>query len=234
MGVTRKHILLRGENIWKEYRTGRNILLPVLKGADLEVRRGEIVVIIGPSGSGKSTLLHILGGLDTPSQGKVWVGEEDVFVMDEERRARFRNRSLGFVFQFHHLLPEFTALENVCMPALIKGESLREAHPRGEALLRDVGLLQRMHHKPNELSGGEQQRVAVARALMNDPQFVLADEPSGNLDEENGLQLHRLLTQLSADYGISFVIATHNPDLTKRAGRVLRLQDGKLQPVRHG
>ncbi len=234
MGVTRKHILLRGENIWKEYRSGRTMLLPVLKGVDIEVRRGEIVVIIGPSGSGKSTLLHVLGGLDTPSQGKVWVGEEDLFSLDEERRARFRNRSLGFVFQFHHLLPEFTALENVCMPALIKGESLRDAQPRAETLLRDVDLLQRMHHKPGELSGGEQQRVAVARALMNDPQFVLADEPSGNLDEENGLQLHRLLTRLSEEYGISFVIATHNPDLTKRAGRVLRLQDGKLVPVRHG
>lgn len=232
MGVTRKSVILRGEGLWKEYQTGRSIQLSVLRGVDIEVRKGELIVIVGPSGSGKSTLLHILGGLDRPSQGSVFVGEEQMFEMDEERLAEFRNRTLGFIFQFHHLLPEFSALENVCMPALIKGETLTQSREKAIGLLTEVGLAERTHHKPSELSGGEQQRVAVARALMNDPQFVLADEPSGNLDEENGLQLHRLLTQLCAEREISFVIATHNPDLAKRAHRVLRMHDGKLVPVR--
>ncbi len=233
MGVTNKPPILRAENVWKEYRTGRNINVSVLKGVDLEVRRGELVVLVGPSGAGKSTLLHILGGLDRPSQGSVWVGEEQIFAMDEERLADFRNRSLGFVFQFHHLLPEFTALENVMMPALIQGTSPKDCRAKAERLLADVGLSERLEHKPSELSGGEQQRVAVARALMNDPQFVLADEPSGNLDEENGLQLHRLLSRLSEELEVTFVIATHNPDLAKRAHRVLRIHDGKITLGRH-
>jgi lipoprotein-releasing system ATP-binding protein len=233
MGVTRKPIVLQAENVWKEYRPGTAAPLSVLRGVDLDVRKGEMVVIVGPSGSGKSTLLHILGGLDRPSQGTVRVADEEIVAMDDERLAKFRNRSLGFVFQFHHLLPEFTALENICMPAMIAGRSLRDARPRAEILLQEVGLLERMHHKPSELSGGEQQRVAVARALMNEPPFVLADEPSGNLDEENGHHLHRLMSRLSEELGVSFVIATHNPDLTKRATRVMRLQDGRLVATRH-
>jgi lipoprotein-releasing system ATP-binding protein len=232
MGVTRKPVVLRGENLWKSYQTGPDIQLSVLRGVDIEVRKGELIVIVGQSGSGKSTMLHLLGGLDRPSQGSVFVGDEQMFDMDEERLADFRNRTLGFVFQFHHLLPEFSALENVCLPALIRGQSLAQSREEGLRLLVDVGLAERTHHKPSELSGGEQQRVAVARSLMNGPQFVLADEPSGNLDEENGLQLHRLLSRLCEEREISFVIATHNPDLAKRAHRVLRLHDGKLTSVR--
>jgi lipoprotein-releasing system ATP-binding protein len=233
MGMIRRAVLLTGENIWKEYPMGKNQTLPVLKGVDIDIRRGEFVVIVGPSGSGKSTLLHILGGLDRPTEGIVKLGEQNIFALDEELLASFRNRSMGFIFQFHHLLPEFTALENICMPALIAGKSMKEAMPRADILLEQVGLSDRGHHKPNELSGGEQQRVAVARALMNNPQIVLADEPSGNLDEENGLSLHRLLVHLSDEFGMTFVVATHNYDLTRRANRVLRLSDGKLSISRH-
>jgi lipoprotein-releasing system ATP-binding protein len=232
MGMTRRPILLTGENIWKEYPMGKNQPLQVLKGVDIGIRQGEFVVIVGPSGSGKSTLLHLLGGLDRPTDGIIKLGEQDVFAQTEEQLANFRNRSLGFIFQFHHLLPEFTALENVCMPALIAGKTIKEATPRGQILLEQVGLSDRLHHKPNELSGGEQQRVAVARALMNNPQLVLADEPSGNLDEENGLSLHRLLVHLSESIGMTFVVATHNIDLTRRANRILRLSEGKLNVAR--
>ncbi|MCX6121461.1 MAG: ABC transporter ATP-binding protein [Ignavibacteriales bacterium] len=233
MGMTRRSTLLTGENIWKEYPMGKNQTLQVLKGVDIEIRHGEFVVIVGPSGSGKSTLLHILGGLDRPTDGMVKLGDQNVFAHTEEQLAIFRNRSLGFIFQFHHLLPEFSALENVCMPALIAGKTIKEATPRAQILLEQVGLSDRARHKPNELSGGEQQRVAVARALMNNPKIVLADEPSGNLDEENGLSLHRLLVHLSEEFGMTFVVATHNFDLTRRAHRVLRLSDGKLNIARH-
>ena len=230
MGIARKSVLLRGEGIWKEYHTGEKIVLQVLKGVDVEIKEGEIVVIVGPSGSGKSTLLHLLGGLDRPTKGKVFFDEKEIFEFAEEELAGFRNKTLGFVFQFHHLLPEFTALENVGMPALISGRSKKSVIPKAEKILVEVGLGDRLDHKPNQLSGGEQQRVAVARALMNDPQIVLADEPSGNLDEESGLNLHKLLVSLSEKRGLTFVIATHNPDLAKRAHRVLRLADGKLMP----
>jgi len=233
MGITRKQVLLKAEDIWKEYRNGKSVILEVLKGSDLEVREGEFVVIVGPSGSGKSTMLHILGGLDTPTKGKVQLGEQDIFAFSEEELAEFRNKKLGFVFQFHHLLPEFTALENVCMPSLIRGESMGRAKSRASGLLKNVGLEGRMLHKPNELSGGEQQRVAVARALMNRPELILADEPSGNLDKENGLLLHDLLADLSSKEGHTFVVATHNPDLAKRADRILKMSDGKLIPTRH-
>ncbi len=230
--MTRRSILLTGENIWKEYPMGKSQTLQVLKGVDIEIRQGEFVVIVGPSGSGKSTLLHLLGGLDRPTDGIVKLGEQNVFAQTEEQLATFRNRSLGFIFQFHHLLPEFTAIENVCMPALIAGKTMKESTLCGQTLLEQVGLSDRLHHKPNELSGGEQQRVAVARALMNNPQLVLADEPSGNLDEENGLSLHRLLVHLSESLGMTFVVATHNIDLTRRANRVLRLSEGKLSVAR--
>lgn len=230
--MTRKTPYLRGRGIWKEYKTGKDVSLQVLKGVDLEIRQGEIVVVIGPSGSGKSTLLHILGGLDKPTSGGVIIGGEDIFSFGEDKRTAFRNSKLGFIFQFHHLLPEFTALENVAMPALVGGEELKSAKVRARNLLKEVGLEERDGHKPGELSGGEQQRVAVARALMNDPSLVLADEPSGNLDEENGLKLHRLMIDLAKRRGLTFVIATHNPDLTKRGDRVLRLVDGKLMSTR--
>lgn len=232
MGITRRPVLLTGENLWKEYPTGKNQTLQVLKGVDIEIRQGEFVVIVGPSGSGKSTLLHLLGGLDRPTDGTINLGEQNIFAQTEEDLAAFRNRSLGFIFQFHHLLPEFTALENVCMPALIGGKTIKESKPRGQILLEQVGLSDRLNHKPNELSGGEQQRVAAARALMNNPQLVLADEPSGNLDEENGLSLHRLLVHLCQSLGMTFVVATHNIDLTRRANRVLRLSEGKLNIAR--
>jgi lipoprotein-releasing system ATP-binding protein len=200
---------------------------------ELEIRTGEIVAIVGPSGSGKSTLLHLLGGLDRPTLGRVFLNDRDMFAIPEEDLVSFRNRSLGFVFQFHHLLPEFNALENVCMPALIAGKSLSSARSRGEKLLADVGLSERLEHPPAELSGGEQQRVAVARALMNEPSLMLADEPSGNLDEENGTHLHRLLLQLSRDRSLTIVVATHNQDLMKKADRIMRIHDGKLVHVRH-
>lgn len=233
MGVTRRPVLIRTENLWKEYRTGKDQSLQVLRGVELEVRAGEIVAIVGPSGSGKSTLLHMLGGLDRPTLGRVFLNDRDMFAIPEEELVTFRNRSLGFIFQFHHLLPEFTALENVSMPALISGKTLSSARNRAERLLENVGLTERMDHAPAELSGGEQQRVAVARALMNEPSLVLADEPSGNLDEENGTHLHRLLVQLSRDHGLTIVVATHNPDLMKKADRIMRIHDGKLVHVRH-
>ena len=234
MGVTRKHPLLQAQDLWKEYPMGGAEPLRVLRGVDLEIQKGEIVVVVGPSGSGKSTLLHILGGLDHPTQGNVLVDNDDMFSLSEEELASFRNRKLGFIFQFHHLLHEFTALENVLMPALVKGEPVKTAGPRATTLLREVGLEERLKHRPSELSGGEQQRVAVARALMNEPSLVLADEPSGNLDEDNSSRLHRLLVELSKKKGVAFVIATHNPDLTRRGDRVLRLAEGKLVGQRHG
>jgi len=231
--MTRRSILLTGENICKEYPMGKNQPLQVLKGVDIEIRRGEFVVIVGPSGSGKSTLLHILGALDRPTSGLVMLGEQNIFTFSDEQLATFSNRSLGFIFQFHHLLPEFSALENVCMPALISGKKMNDAISRAKILLEQVGLMERAHHKPNELSGGEQQRIAVARAFMNNPHLILADEPSGNLDEENGLNLHKLLVHLSEVFGITFIVATHNFDLTRRANRVFRLSDGKLTVTRH-
>lgn len=233
MGVNRRPVFVKGEGLWKEYSTGTNMVVEVLKGADVEIKQGEIVVVIGPSGSGKSTLLHILGGLDHPTKGLVSVGGQNLFTLEEEQRSSFRNTKLGFIFQFHHLLPEFTALENVAMPALVKGEQMKQVRSRAEGLLQEVGLEERVMHRPAELSGGEQQRVAVARALMNDPVLVLADEPSGNLDEENGARLHKLLVDLARRKGLTVVFATHNPDLTKRGDRILRLQEGKLVAVRH-
>ncbi len=232
MGVTRKPSILKAVDVWKEYQTGKEMSLQVLKGVNMEVKEREIVVVVGPSGSGKSTLLHILGGLDRPTNGAVFFDEQDISQFNEEDLAAFRNRSIGFVFQFHHLLPEFSALENVAMPAMIQGRSLRDVQARTEELLREVGLADRANHRPSELSGGEQQRVAVARALMNTPRIVLADEPSGNLDEENGRLLHGLLVGLSEKLGLTFVIATHNPDLAKRATRILRMAEGKVVPSR--
>ncbi len=233
MGVTGKDILLHAENLWKEYPVGKNLSVQVLKGLDVEIRNGEILVIVGPSGSGKSTLLHILGGLDRPTSGKVIFENQDIFSFSEEKLASFRNSRMGFVFQFHHLLSEFTALENVAMPALIGGKSFQFVRSKAEKILKEIGLGERLNHKPNELSGGEQQRIAVARALMNNPKLIFADEPSGNLDEENAAILHDLLVDLSKEHETTFVIATHNPSLTKRADRVMRLADGKILPSKH-
>lgn len=203
--------------------------LHVLKGVCLQVQQGEIVTIVGKSGAGKSTLLHIVGTLDKPDKGRVRIAGTDVFSLEEDALARFRNSHIGFVFQFHHLLPEFTALENACMPAFIAGMPEVQAVARGRELLDYLGLSERLDHKPGQLSGGEQQRVAVARALMNRPAIVFADEPSGNLDSVSSQELHRLLFKLRRDFGQTFVIATHNQELAHMSDRVLHMKDGVLQ-----
>jgi len=220
-------ICLKTINLQKAYRVG-NYPLQVLKRIDLEVSRGEIVAIIGQSGVGKSTLLHLLGALDRPSGGKVLIDDIDIFSFNDDRLAQFRNKTVGFVFQFHHLLPEFTALENVAMPALMARVSQKQAYRRASELLDEVGLWQRARHRPGELSGGEQQRVAVARALMNDPRILLADEPSGNLDQKTSTALHRLIWHLSRSRQQTFIVVTHNLDLAKKADRVIELSDGQI------
>lgn len=217
--------MLSVRGLTKSFRTGPEVL-EVLRGVDLEVARGEIVAIVGPSGVGKSTLLHIMGAIDTPTSGSVLVDGTDVFTLAEPARAAFRNRTVGFVFQFHHLMKELSALENVMMPCLIAGASRSEAAERAAALLREVRLEGRMDHKPGELSGGEEQRAAVARALATRPLVVLADEPSGNLDRASGEELHDLIWRLRDSMGQTFVIVTHNPELSGRADRVIALRDG--------
>ncbi|HYE97100.1 MAG TPA: ABC transporter ATP-binding protein [Rubricoccaceae bacterium] len=222
--------LLEARGLAKQYPTATGHLT-VLSGVDFAVRPGELVAVTGESGTGKSTLLHLLGALDRPTAGTVRYRGEDVFAKDDEALAAFRNRAIGFVFQFHHLLPEFTALENVEMPALIGRQTPAEARPRAEELLRLLGLGDRLDHRPTQLSGGEQQRVAIARALMNHPGLVLADEPTGNLDEKTAERLHDELVRLSRTQGQAFVVVTHNPALAARADRVLRLEGGTLHDV---
>ena len=214
-------ILLKG--ITKSFGT-----LQVLKGIDLDIAQGEIVSIVGPSGAGKTTLLQIMGTLDAPDSGQVIINGTDVTRLGQKALAQFRNRQIGFVFQFHQLLPEFTALENVMMPALIGGISRREAKKRAEELLAFMGLSQRASHKPNELSGGEKQRVAVARALVNKPDVVFADEPSGSLDTQNKQELHRLFFDLRDQMGQTFVIVTHDEQLADLADRKISMQDGRI------
>ena len=217
--------MLRLEDIRKSFDTGRD-RLHVLSGVNLTVGEGEIIAIVGPSGVGKSTLLHIMGALDVPTSGKVYVRDTDVFAMSEAERAAFRNRTVGFVFQFHHLLRELTALENVMMPCLVGGMDKDEAASRAEELLAAVRLSDRADHRPGELSGGEEQRAAVARALAARPLVVLADEPSGNLDRASSDELHDLIWGLRESIGQTFVIVTHNPDLFERADRVVVLKEG--------
>lgn len=207
------------------------VQLSVLDGIDLEIRQGEMLAIVGASGVGKSTFLHILGALDRPSSGKILYGNSDVFALDANQIAQFRNEHVGFVFQFHHLLPEFSALENVLMPALIRRMERDEAMEKATAILNDVGLSRRLHHRPGEMSGGEQQRVAVARALMLGPDVVLADEPTGNLDSHTGEAVHDLILSINKQKKITFVIVTHNDKLAVRADRVLRMTEGKLIPA---
>lgn len=220
---------IRIRNITKEFRNDeQNTTLTVLRGISMEIHRGEIIAIVGPSGAGKSTLLHVLGTLDRPTSGNVFYDDEDVFKYSDEQLAQFRNEHVGFVFQFHHLLPEFTTLENVAMPAMIRGKELDDVRERALGLLRDVGVESKEAMRPSKLSGGEQQRVAVARALMNEPQVVLADEPSGNLDTANAEQLHELMWRLSRERGQTFVIVTHNESLARKADRIIALKDGKI------
>ncbi len=200
----------------------------MLKGVDLQVKRGEVVAIVGKSGAGKSTLLHILGTLDRPDRGNLSINGQDVFSLGVKKLAHFRNANIGFIFQFHHLLPEFTALENVCIPAFIKGTPESAARDRARELLDYLGLSERLTHKPAQMSGGEQQRVAVARALINQPAVIFADEPSGNLDSTSSQELHQLLFDLRKDFQQTFIIVTHNQDLAQMSDRIVEMKDGKL------
>ncbi|MBO4402527.1 MAG: ABC transporter ATP-binding protein [Bacteroidales bacterium] len=216
--------MIQVENITKSYGN-----LQVLKGVSLEVKKGEVLCLMGASGAGKSTLLHIMGTLDTPDSGMVCIDDTDVFALSDKKLSLFRNRHIGFIFQFHHLLPEFTALENVCLPALIAGTSRKTAEKEAMRLLEMFKLSERAQHKPQALSGGEQQRVAVARALINKPSVVFADEPSGNLDTENARELHQLFLDLRDELQQTFVIVTHNPSLSQMADRTLYMADGRLE-----
>ncbi|MBN1153762.1 ABC transporter ATP-binding protein [candidate division KSB1 bacterium] len=220
--------LLSIRNLQKTYLMGKT-KVEVLKGIDYDIEEGHIIAIIGPSGVGKSTLLHILGALDRPSTGTVQINGQDVFALNDNDLASFRNHHVGFVFQFHHLLPEFTSVENVMMPAMIMGADRRTAQSRAMELLKAVNVEHRYNHKPGELSGGEQQRVAVARALINSPKLLLADEPSGNLDRTSSQSLHQLFWELNNKLNQTIVIVTHNTELAGRADRVLELFDGKIK-----
>jgi lipoprotein-releasing system ATP-binding protein len=202
--------------------------LEILKGLDLEIKQGEIVSIIGASGAGKTTLLSILGTLDRPTSGTVTINGEDVSAMNDKKLAAFRNQNIGFVFQFHQLLPEFTAIENICIPALIAKKSKKESEKRAKELLEIFNLNERAQHKPSELSGGEQQRIAVARALINHPKVIFADEPSGNLDSKNATELHDLFFKLRDNFNQTFVIVTHNAEFAAKADRTLTMSDGKI------
>jgi lipoprotein-releasing system ATP-binding protein len=202
--------------------------LQILKGVDIDVKHGEIVTIVGASGAGKSSLLNIIGTLDDPDSGSVLIKDQDVSKLSKSQLSNFRNKHIGFIFQFHHLLVEFTALENVCMPAFIGGQSKAEAEKRAKQLLNMLGLSHRVDHKPNQLSGGEQQRVAVARALINSPALILADEPSGNLDSTNARELHQLFIDLRREFNQTFIIVTHNEELANISDRKILMKDGLI------
>ena len=215
--------MISGKNIYKRYGA-----VEVLKGVDVEISRGEVVSIVGPSGSGKSTLLHILGTLDTADKGDVQMNQVPLNTLTGKKMAAFRNKHIGFVFQFHHLLPEFSALENVCIPGWLSGRSKSQVRQEAEQLLKLLGLEKRMENKPNQLSGGEQQRVAVARALINKPDIIFADEPTGNLDSANARDLHQLFFDLRKQFNQTFLIVTHNEELATLSDRVLHMKDGKI------
>jgi lipoprotein-releasing system ATP-binding protein len=215
--------MITGKNIFKRYGT-----VEVLRGVDINVEKGEVAAIAGPSGSGKSTLLHILGTLDKADMGEVMMNNTVIGSLSGKKLAAFRNKHIGFVFQFHHLLPEFTALENVCIPGWLAGRKKGEVKEKAEELLKMLGLSHRMENKPNQMSGGEQQRVAVARALINNPDIVMADEPTGNLDSANAKELHQLFFDLRNKFNQTFLIVTHNEELAKLSDRVLYMKDGKI------
>ena len=217
--------MISGKNIHKRYG-----VVEVLKGVDIDIQKGEIASIVGPSGSGKSTLLHILGTLDKADSGTISMNNMVINSLNGKKLAAFRNKHIGFVFQFHHLLPEFTALENVCIPGWLAGRKKTEVKAEAEKLLTMLGLSQRMENKPNQLSGGEQQRVAVARALINKPDIVMADEPTGNLDSVNAKELHQLFFDLRKQFNQTFLIVTHNEELAQLSDRVLHMKDGKIEP----
>ncbi|HKJ22990.1 MAG TPA: lipoprotein-releasing ABC transporter ATP-binding protein LolD [Gammaproteobacteria bacterium] len=210
------------------------LMVEVLKDINLAVARGERIAIVGRSGAGKSTLLHLLGGLDVPTAGEVWIEGENMARLNQRQRGRLRNRSMGFIYQFHHLLPEFTAVENVAMPLLVRREARQSADAKAAALLEKVGLGERLNHKPGELSGGERQRAAVARALVSSPRCVLADEPTGNLDQDTAEGIHRLLVDLNQELGTSLVVVTHNTALSELMERVYILEHGVLRPKEGG
>lgn len=216
--------MIRAEGIYKSFDK-----LNVIKGIDLQIDKGELVCIVGASGAGKSTLLQIIGTIERPDRGSLRIDGQDISKLNEKALAAFRNQKIGFVFQFHHLLPEFTAIENICIPAFIKGTSKKEAFKKAEELLDFMNLRERSNHKPSELSGGEQQRVAVARALINNPAVLLADEPSGNLDSKNAQELHDLFFRLRAETGQTLAIVTHNTQLAQTADRTLTIVDGKIE-----
>jgi lipoprotein-releasing system ATP-binding protein len=223
-------MLIRVEDVYKQY-TRQQAEIEVLRGIDMEIAAGEMVAIVGPSGAGKSTLLHLLGGLDRPSAGMIYYDDRALHQFRDEELADFRNQHIGFVFQFHHLLPDFSALENAMMPALIQHRAVPQARRDAQQLLGDVGLGDRLHHRPGELSGGEQQRVAVVRALVNAPDVVLADEPTGNLDQAMGQSLQQLLRRLKEERGQTFVIVTHDREFAAQMDRAISLVDGKASAV---
>ena len=223
--ITYFRSMLSATNISKQY--GH---LPVLKGVDISIKKGEIVSIVGSSGAGKSTLLHILGTLDKADKGEIILNDQHLETLTGSKLSAFRNKHIGFVFQFHHLLPEFTALENVCIPGWIAGEKKKEVVTKATGLLKTLGLQNRLENKPQQLSGGEQQRVAVARALINSPSIIMADEPTGNLDSANAKDLHQLFIDLRNQFNQTFLIVTHNEELAKMSDRILQMKDGKMLP----
>ena len=226
---TARKVIIKATGLTKEYQVSKVETLKVLKGIDTEIFEGEVITIVGPSGAGKSTLLHIMGTLDKPTKGEVIFDGEDVFRLSSNELAKFRNTRIGFVFQFHHLLPEFSAIENVCLAAMISGRSMKSVEPKAKDILTEVGLGERLHHKPSELSGGEAQRVAIARALINSPKVILADEPTGNLDTKNSDEVMHLIFDLRKKYNQTFVIVTHNEKFAEMTDRTLKMVDGVIQ-----
>ncbi len=223
------NLILQAKGVERSYENSGTVL-PVLKGIDLEIKQGEVAAIVGPSGAGKSTLLHILGGLDKPNKGEVFLQDDNIYKMNDKSRARLRNEKIGFVFQFYHLLPEFTALENVLLPLMIKEDSrnIKSFEEKGRKALSRMKLENRIQHKPNQLSGGEQQRVAIARALINEPKIIFCDEPTGNLDSQSGKQIISLLLELNRDNRQTIVIVTHDEYIAKVSSRIVNIFDGKI------